>query len=251
MIWVYLDAENVSEAEAVETISEIRKEAGSEIVAGKFYGAREQLGSAWEKYMDLGYEWVDTTDVSASKKNSTDIKICVDAFSDIFVHNSNVSKLFVISKDTDFLPLVRKVKRLGITVEVPLFKKSKAKTTLQDVTSGLREAGWKPMDEGVAILDNQFDRIRSLLGSEYSDELIEIYLQKKYLKFVYSILPANEDIRSLLDNLHGRTFSFWKLKKYNFSKKEMRVFISLYTSKCFGFTFSKEMLPKIVAEVFA
>lgn len=257
MIYVYLDAENVSEAEAENAISAINGLAEGEPIVGKFYGMREQLGSLWEKCLDFGYEYVDTTDLSAVKKNCTDIKICVDAFSDVFTpqvtnnERCTISKIFIISKDTDFLPLVRKMRGFGLSVEIPLFKKNRTKVTLQDVTDGLHEAGWNPMDKGAAILDSQFGTIKKLLGNAYSDELVASYLQKKYLKFLHSMLPINDSAASLMNELDARTFNFWQLKKYNFSKSEMRIFINLYTSKCFGFTFPKKVLSEVVTEVFA
>lgn len=251
MVCVYLDAENVSEKEAEEAIGKIRETAGNDWIVGKFYGSKEQIGSSLRKYLDLGYEWVDTTDLSTAKKNCADIKICTDVFSDIFAPHSVISKIYVVSKDTDFLPLVRKLQGLGLSVEVPLYREERAKVTLQDVEEGLRKVGWCPKDEGIAILDNQFCRIRGLLDEGYSDELVETYLHRKYLKFLHSALPVAAGFADLINGFDTRTFNFWQLKKYNFSKAEMKVLISLYTSKCFGFSFPKNKVEEVVSEVFA
>lgn len=179
-VLVYVDAENIS----VEQFNEFLRVIGDsldsgEMVIGKFYGNHACLGEIMQKCFDNGYEYVDTAAMSGSRKNVTDMKLVVDCMYDVtFIYNSEVSRVYVVSSDHDFVPLAHKLKGHRCNVIMPFLDDVIAQRTCADLSKYLEKINFE-MIAKKRLLDNPFYMIRDLVTDEFSDELIDAYVSKK------------------------------------------------------------------------
>src|SRR5437660_9350079 len=82
------------------------------IVAKKAYGDWSRFGNDTAPLHEAAIELIEIPRRAQSGKNSADIRLCVDAM-DLAYAKSHIDTFVVVSGDSDFSPLVSKLKELG------------------------------------------------------------------------------------------------------------------------------------------
>lgn len=100
----------------VELVVNALRERGS-IVMGRCYGDWYRHNRHRRKLMEQGLELVETPAFGPVIKNSADIRIALDGF-EIAMTQHHIDTFCLVSGDSDFLPLIKKLQYLGKTVLV-------------------------------------------------------------------------------------------------------------------------------------
>lgn len=87
------------------------------VVMGRAYGDWYRHNRHRRKLMEQGIELVETPVFGPLIKNSADIRIVLDAF-EIAMSQAHIDTFCLVSGDSDFLPLIKKLQYLGKTVIV-------------------------------------------------------------------------------------------------------------------------------------
>lgn len=87
------------------------------VVLGRAYGDWYRHHRHRRKLMDHGIELVETPAFGPIIKNSADIRIALDAF-EIGMTQHHIHEFCLVSGDSDFLPLIKRLQYLGKTVTV-------------------------------------------------------------------------------------------------------------------------------------
>lgn len=87
------------------------------VVLGRAYGDWYRHNRHRRKLMEQGIELVETPAFGPIIKNSADIRIALDAF-EIGMLQSHISEFCLVSGDSDFLPLIKRLQLLGKSVIV-------------------------------------------------------------------------------------------------------------------------------------
>src|SRR2546426_9198759 len=82
------------------------------IVAKKAYADWSRFGNYTTPLHEAGIELIEIPRRAASGKNSADIRLCVDAM-DLAYSKEHINTFVILSGDSDFSPLVSKLKELG------------------------------------------------------------------------------------------------------------------------------------------
>lgn len=88
-----------------------------QIVLGRAYGDWYRHNRHRRRLMDHGIELVETPAFGPVIKNSADIRIALDAF-EIGMTQDHIDEFCLVSGDSDFLPLIKRLQYLGKTVTV-------------------------------------------------------------------------------------------------------------------------------------
>src|SRR6266403_1683760 len=115
---VFIDFENLAlgfqgrrERFEIERVLERLVEKGK-IVAKKAYADWSRFGQYTGPLHEAAIELVEIPKRSQTGKNSADIRLCVDAM-DLAYSKEHIDTFVVVSGDSDFSPLVSKLKELG------------------------------------------------------------------------------------------------------------------------------------------
>ena len=146
---VYVDAENISKEDFTQVLTEARQMACVGSVTGKFYGNRDVIGEMLNIGYNGGFEFIETSSIVRSRKNVTDMKITVDCITDVMdwiAQGLSVADLTVhlVSGDCDFVPLIYKLRGLGLQVELPISVSGMEEKTLADLEAALKQAQYDP-----------------------------------------------------------------------------------------------------------
>ncbi len=98
----------------IELVLERALDKGS-IVVKKAYSDWERYNSAKRPLHEAGFELIEIPHVSISGKNSADIRLVVDAM-DLCYTKPHISQFIIVSGDSDFSPLVAKLRENEKTV---------------------------------------------------------------------------------------------------------------------------------------
>jgi len=109
---VFIDMENVGgKRVALETIIETLKIRG-DIWIGRVYGYSDRYSDLREVLLSNTFTAVPSLRYGSSQKNSLDIQLVVDAL-DVAYTNPKIDSFCIVSGDSDFTPLVGKLKSMG------------------------------------------------------------------------------------------------------------------------------------------
>ena len=100
----------------IELVVNALRERGT-IVLGRVYGDWYRHNRHRRKLMEQGLELVETPAFGPVIKNSADIRIALDGF-EIGLTQSHIDTFAIVSGDSDFLPLIKKLQALGRRVLV-------------------------------------------------------------------------------------------------------------------------------------
>ena len=84
------------------------------IIIKRAYADWATAGDRRDQLLELGIEPIQLIRSSSGGKNSSDIRLAVDAVD--LLHTSNVDTFVIVSSDSDFVPLVTKLRSAGKTV---------------------------------------------------------------------------------------------------------------------------------------
>lgn len=251
---LYVDAENVSIEDLKKHVNSIRDSLkGEEQFIGRFYGAYSNLGGVIDTCYGLGLEYVETSSLLSGTKNVTDMKIIVDCLYDVFnLYKGDVSRVFILSNDCDFTPLVLKLRCSCIEVDAPLFCVDKTKNNSVGVNAFLIEAKYCPLSEKnpLECFKNQFSAIREIVPKEYSDEAIAECLDRKKIRFLKALCDVcGMDIMKLR-TIDADKFSFFDAYRFkSLDKSALKIMIRQYTSKFYGAYYPDSVVDRIVHEL--
>lgn len=250
-VLVYVDAENICKEEAREALRNVKSNLkDDEMMVGKFYGACQSITSVMQVCYEEGLEYVETSSINHGSKNVTDMKICLDCTWDVLtVYEKCVSRVIILTKDCDFVPLVYKLKGSNVEVETPLFNPEERCKTPADVSVALENEGFDPMALGSRALKNQYCTIRALLPAKFSDGVIETYLDRKQHNFLKGVKALfDKETYDKLCSEKSREFSLYSVIPFVKQENLMSV-IDCYTTKYYGISFSKKDCSEILAVV--
>lgn len=207
--YVYIDAENLSFNTVKERVTEIKKVDPNYV--GKIYGSKESSRNSIQYCLLEGYDFIETSVLSPIKKNLSDSKIIVDCMYDVMT--KQVDKVYMLSNDTDFLPLVYTLKKLHI--EVIALNVRQSEETLPstyELNSELRTTGFYG-NKNVNVWDNMFNGIKTWIGDKYSDDIILEHIDTRIRKFIVALgTELGEEVLIALDNLDRHDWSFYTVR---------------------------------------
>lgn len=184
---MYVDAENVTTDQLKESVTKLQEYKRTHDIIGKFYGDRNNIGAVFDICISYGMEFIDTSALSTRKKNLADMKIAADAMDDCLnIYAKTVDKVFLVSNDIDFLPIVYKLRGKGIEVDSYLCNNSNVAFSVKDLTQSLHTYGYFPLSDE-RYFTVTFVDLRETLPYFFSDELLERYLQLRFSKFINAI----------------------------------------------------------------
>ena len=242
---VYVDAENISKEDFVRVISKTQQMVCMSSVTGKFYGNRDVIGEMLSIGYNGGFEFIETSSIVRSRKNVTDMKITVDCITDVMdwiAQGLSVSDLtvYLVSGDCDFVPLIYKLRGLGLQVELPISISGLEEKTLADLEAALKQAQYDPRLRQ-DILQAQYPAVRKLLPEEqFSDDLLQEWFARKKRKFLKDATLLLGDGAAALADLAPEEFGFIRIMQILGIDKGSDVceaLLASYTQKCFGFNF--------------
>lgn len=242
-VLVYVDAENVS-VEKFQEFLEMQETLipAESIVLGKFYGNPTVLGEIMPKCYSVGYEFVDTSTLTASRKNAADMKLVVDCiYEAMCLYAGEVKSVIILSSDRDFMPLVYKLMGNNFKVELPFISGVSEKRTCADITRYLEGTGYRH-DLKQRVMENPFFMIQEYTGSEFSEELLDDYVSKKKRNLASEVLGIyGKDVADGVVNIPSEQFSFqsvWEiLRGGHLTILEV---LNMYTKKVFGLSLNTE-----------
>lgn len=256
-ILIYVDAENVSYEECVTQVESVRASYGvANCIIGKVYGNHEILSPELLHWcLGVGFDYIDTSVIVLNRKNVADMKIVVDCVFDACNYfYGEVSKVFIISKDCDFVPVVQKLNSIGVCTEVPLYVQPPV-SVAKSLEDSLLEKGWDPSVSLDALIA-PFDAVEGFLGVEREQE-ISNYFRKKKRRISNEISARyGTSFGSRIVDVPEHSFSLVSVFKavgcQKFDTSEDAIFlINLYTSKMFGFVYSKNVVVNKLREFYS
>lgn len=237
-VLIYVDAENVSKKQVLSALEEAKSSLQpGDYIRGKFYGQKESIQSLVEFYMDLGFEFVDTSIFAHNMKNVTDMKIVVDSVFDICMqYRNSIKSVYILSNDTDFNPLIYKLKSLQAPLKASIFDEIGELTSVEDLLKLLQVKRYLPItkDNAFSVL---YESITEVTADKFLDDsLIITFLRERIDKLFFVtkqqlgvVLPS-----ASYDDLKSFSFDkYWHaLKKY--SVCDVRTALDIYLGQIFG-----------------
>ncbi len=111
-IAVLIDAENISPNSIQEVLEGLSKT--GRIIVNRAYADWSAAKSMREQVLALNIEPIHIFKPTKSRKNACDIRLVIDALD--LMYSSSVDTFVIVSSDSDFLPLVRRLRAAGKTV---------------------------------------------------------------------------------------------------------------------------------------
>ena len=253
---VYVDAENINYDEAEPYLMKIKEESKeADLVVGKFYGARDVIDPSLVSYLKIGLEYVDTASIITGRKNVADMKIVVDCVFDVFQKFINdVRKVYLFTRDCDFLPLVYKLSGLNIEVETPLFEINRIPRSKSEINEKLKEIEYTPMltDEWMYP---QIEHVQYLLQDAVDFGALAEFYEKKRVKFVRDLKPIleNDQFIKQINALPVLNFGIVPVVHHLCSKgvtrEDLEKVLTAYTKKYFGATFNSSIIQSKLSQI--
>lgn len=238
MTLVYIDAENLSYDTVKQKVSDI-KQSNSRIY-GKVYGSKESVRNSIQYCLLEGFEFVETSILSPTKKNLADTKIIVDCMYDVLVlASNNVKKVYMISNDNDFLPLIYTLRKMNIEVETSLIKRNEDIQVVgtKELNRELRNANFYS-NKNLDVYGCMYDNIINVVGDVYSDDVICEHISVKTNKFILKMADLyGKDIMDQLEKLDRHYWSFKSVMGVLKISDETEIYkiADIYTRKIYGF----------------
>ena len=108
-IAVLIDVENVG-LDSIQWLFDQLADIGR-IIVKKAYGDWSVTGSKRDKVLELGIEAIQVYHATPSGKNTSDIRLGIDAVD--LLYQSPVDTFVIVSADSDFVPLVSRLRAAG------------------------------------------------------------------------------------------------------------------------------------------
>lgn len=248
-ILIYVDAENVSQSQVSASLIEAKSIATKEdIIIGKFYGVKETLGSLIEDYVDLGFEYVDTSVYTDNHKNTTDMKLITDCLWEVVsVYQGDIKAIYILSNDRDFNPLVAKLKGFNFILNVASASVFGDLASTEGLVRVLQIRKFLPVKKEVlseCIYDSIAECVRDL---DIADIVIVEYLRERINKLKFTLKKKY--------NVELPEVTIDYIKKFNFRQynnvmlennfNDLEENITLFTSKMFGVILSRKEILEV------
>lgn len=207
-VMIYVDAENVIPEKLQATLKEVRQRHSATDIIGKFYGTQRNLGDVFQICLSHGLEFVDTSSITQHRKNAADIKLTADAMYDVLgPFAGEVSRVYLLSGDTDFLPLIYKLLSVGIPVDSFICTEENLSYTTKDVLAALYKVGFLPPSVQQSF-DVVWFNVHQALDGSIPDDVILQFVEEKYSKFCDALqLIVDSNVLSELRSLSVREVS--------------------------------------------
>ncbi len=173
---VFIDLENCgAKVETLQTILHKVKTRGR-IIVGKVYGYTENYSALKELILSNTLSVVPSIRYGISQKNNADIQLVVDAL-EIMYTNQLVDSVCIVSGDSDYMPLVGKLKSMGKFV----VGMSRSEAASQIFLNACNEfhflESFRPSTPAASRKKSNTDAI--LTESEVNDEIVSIIEQSE------------------------------------------------------------------------
>lgn len=249
--FLYIDGENVNTETIVDFVENFSRDLkDSDRIVGKLYGNRDQVKRSIPFCWEHGFSYVETSTISTSRKNIADMKLIVDCMADVIYSVATskrleVDSVTILSKDADFLPLVYKLREVGVKVQLPLYTGEDTDSTA-NLDAFLKQVGFYSgvsQNVNTGILFQEIKRVCELgkengYSSDFSDDTIADHVALKTRKFYAAVGERIYGDSAFTDfTMNPREFSLAKvLLKTGIRDLETIDFIYLlYVTKVFGF----------------
>ena len=245
---IYVDAENISKEEFSSIMPKIKSVANNELIVGKFYGKFSEVTGLMPLCFAEGFEFSETSSlVYGQKKNVTDMKISVDCVSDVFtLFRGEVSRVVILSKDCDFVPIVYKLLSAGINTYIPLYSSSNLTLTAAELEKTLITFGYDPMETD-DWFKAQVPIVKKMLQSCYDVDVVKTFFDKKKKRFLSDLreMGYSDTSISSLNHLVIDQFSLlrvFELLGIRSNCEQSLLIVDLWTRKMFGKSFEQKQL---------
>lgn len=254
--FLYIDGENLSKEIIIDSVTNfISSLAKSDKMVGKFYGAKELVKTTVPFCMLQGLSYVETSCISFSHKNVADMKITVDCISDVTKCTDDEIMVTILSKDCDFLPLVFKLKELGVNVETPFINLDAyhgENDTTRELDHLLKHKNFYS-NKNSKFLDNMYDNIMEVTNGSFNSDVVEEHIRIRTHKFILQIEElCGKECADKLRSLPAKDFSLAQVIHTLgiTGKKALNKVYLLYVCRICGFTPKQKVIPdSILREV--
>lgn len=252
-ILIYVDAENVSQAQVIASYNEARELADNEdMVIGKFYGVKETLGAIVESYIDLGFEFVDTGIYTDNHKNTTDMKLITDCLWEVIsIYQGDIKAIYILSNDRDFNPLIAKLKGFNFILNVASASVFGDLSSVDGLTRALQIRRFLPVKKDILFVCIYDSICKCLCDLEVEEIVILEYLRERIGKLNVAVKNTyNVNLPALTED-YVKTFCFDSFHKMmrELAKTDLEVNIKLFTTKMFGVILSKKDLVELFSKI--
>lgn len=209
---VYVDAENLSLTTIQKEIEQIKLHGP---ITGKVYGSKESIGKCITFCLLEGFEFVETSVLSPTKKNLADSKLIVDCMYDVFkIGPANIEKVYILSNDNDFLPLIYTLLKMNVSVVSSLIDSvilkdcvSNTIPSTKTLNSYLKEIGFYS-NKNNNLFGNMYQSIIDVTSDRFSYDIIEEHIVLKCQKFIKNMeLEFGSEVGELLREIDPKDWS--------------------------------------------
>ena len=251
-VLMYVDGENIEVQQLREVLEKLQEYHSAYEVSGKVYGNKQNMGEVFNICISHGLDYIDTSSLSTKKKNIADMKLTVDAVDDVLnLYKGQVYKVFLVSNDVDFVPLVYKLTGHGVLVDSFLCNTENVVYNIKDLAKNLTDYGYLPITDK-RWFSLVFQDMRAKVPINVPNEVLEEYIEKRYKNFldaVDMILDDPEEIAKLA-TLHIRSVSATNiLKRLSCGSQISYEVLKIYFQRMFGSIPKKYVLKKFIEEV--
>lgn len=251
-VLMYVDGENIEVQQLREVLEKLREYHASYEVSGKVYGNKQNMGEVFNICLSHGLDYIDTSSLSTKKKNVADMKLTVDAADDVLnLYKGQVYKVFLVSNDVDFVPLVYKLTGHGVLVDSFLCNTENVVYNTKDLAKNLNDYGYLPITDR-RWFSLVFQDMRAKVPVNVPNEVLDEYIEQRYKNFLEAvevILTEPEDY-ARLTALSIRSVSATSvLKRISCSNVISYEVLRIYFQRIFGSTPKKYVLKRFIEEV--
>ena len=245
-----VDAENVPFEIFKRYYAEVEPVQGVYEVVSKVYGSHAVLGNILTSYYEKGFEYVETSSLSFNTKNVADMKMCVDCAELVFrTYAGEVSYVYILSRDSDFLPLVYKLESVGIEVRTAIKNIHLTKSDKPKILKRLKLVGFLPITAEDS-LRCVFDAVKQALPEEYDDKDIEKFVNVRISLFIGSAANKGWDV-SNVQKLEIKNITFDEVaRSIDLSQySELVELYGIYSRKVFGSIPKKDSITPYLRKI--
>ena len=251
-VLMYVDGENIGVEQLRQVLQELQKYHTSYEVSGKVYGNKLNMGEVFNICISHGLDYIDTSSLSTKKKNVADMKLTVDAVDDVLnLYKGKVYKVFLVSNDVDFVPLVYKLTGHGVLVDSFLCNTQNVVFNVKDLAKNLNDYEYLPIT-GKRWFSLVFQDMRPKVPVNVPNEVLDEYIEQRYKAFLEAVafvLDDSEDF-ARLESLSIRNISASSiLKSISCSNIKAYEILKIYFQRIFGSIPKKYIIKKFIEEV--
>ena len=249
-ILIYVDAENVSQAQVLSALSEAKDLADNDdIIIGKFYGVKETLGAIVDNYIKLGFEFIDTGIYTDNHKNTTDMKLITDCLWEVVsIYQGDIKAIYILSNDRDFNPLIAKLKGFNFILNVASASIFGDLNSIDGLTRALQIRKFLPVKKDILFVCIYESIVNCLRDVEVEEFIILEYLKERIGKLHLAVETLYGIKLDCITEEYLKKFCFNRFNAAMIShgQNNLEINVKLFTTKLFGVFLSKKDMMELL-----